>query len=59
MLDEMLDQFNKNSKKKKKKKVLDENLITTKFFIQHFQTHPTQFSRWIGLLLVPSNISFL
>ena len=28
-------------------------------FIQYFQTHPTKFSRGIGLLFVSSNISFL
>ena len=39
--------------------MLDENLIASKFFIQHFQAHPKQFSCWIGLLLVSSNTSFL
>ena len=28
-------------------------------FMQHFQVHSKQFSCWIGLLLVLSNISFL
>ena len=43
----------KNSKKRKyhvgwRKIVLDENLIGSKFFIQHFLAHSTQFSCWIG-----------
>ena len=51
----------KNSKKRKnhvewRKIVLDENLIASTFFIQHFQAHPAQFSGWIGLLLISSNI---
>ena len=51
----------KNSKNRKnpvgwRKIVLDENLMASKFFIQYFQAHSTQFSWWIGLLLVSSNI---
>ena len=54
----------KNSKKIKnhvgwKKIVLDENLIARKCFSQHFQVQLTQFSSWIGLFLVSSNIWFL
>ena len=42
----------KNSKQRKNhvrwiKIVLDENLIASKLFIQHFQAHPTKFSCWV------------
>ena len=63
MLDEMLNRFNRTQKQQKTEKImLDEkavlyrNLIESKFFIQHFQAHPTQFSCWIGLLLFSFNI---